>query len=229
MNVIDIIILIFLAFGAIMGFRKGFTNQLVSLVGVFAIIIFSYLLKNPVSVFLYNNLPFVNFGGIFKDITVINILVYEVIAFFVIFVILVLVFKILLKVTSLFEKVLKWTIILGIPSKILGALLGIIQNLIYTFIILYILNLPTVGFVNLNDAKVGSFILNKTPILTGICDESLKVFNEIGKLAEEYENTDNVKEFNQKTLNLMIDSGVITKENVLKLIEKGKIKDVTIE
>ena len=140
MSIIDIIILIFLGFGALLGFKRGFTIQLVSLVGIFVIIILSFIFKNPVSVFLYNNLPFVNFGGIFKDITVINILVYEVIAFFVIFVLLTLVFKILLKVTSLFEKILKWTIILGIPSKILGAVLGVIQNLIYVFIVLYILN-----------------------------------------------------------------------------------------
>ena len=58
MNVVDIIILIFLAFGAVLGFKRGFTKQLVSLVGIFAIIILSFLLKNPVSVFLYNNLPF---------------------------------------------------------------------------------------------------------------------------------------------------------------------------
>lgn len=229
MNVVDIVILIFLAFGAVMGFKKGFTNQLVSLVGIFAIIIFSYLLKNPVSVFLYNNLPFVNFGGIFKDITVINILVYEVIAFFVIFVLLTLVFKILLKVTSLFEKILKWTIILGIPSKILGAVLGIVQNLIYVFILLYILNLPTIEFDVVSDSKVASTILNKTPILTSVCDKTLKVFNEVGELSKEYENTDNVKEFNQKALNLMIENGIITKENALKLIENGKIKDLIVE
>ena len=41
MNVVDIVILIFLAFGAILGFKKGFTNQLVSLIGIFAIIVFS--------------------------------------------------------------------------------------------------------------------------------------------------------------------------------------------
>lgn len=229
MNVVDIVILIFLAFGALIGFKKGFTNQLVSLVGIFAIIIFSYLLKNPVSVFLYNNLPFINFGGIFKDITVINILVYEVIAFFIIFVLLTLVFKILLKVTSLFEKILKWTIILGIPSKILGAVLGIVQNLIYIFIVLYILNLPTVEFDIVSNSEVASTILNKTPILTSVCDKTLKVFNEVGALSKEYENTDNVKEFNQKALNIMIDSGIITKENALKLIEKGKIKDLIVE
>ena len=81
MNVVDIVILIFLAFGALIGFKRGFTRQLVSLVGIFVIIVVSFLFKNPVSVFLYNNLPFFNFGGIFKDITVLNILVYEVIAF----------------------------------------------------------------------------------------------------------------------------------------------------
>ena len=45
-NVVDIVILIFLAFGAVLGFKRGFTHQLVSLLGVFAIIILSYLLKN---------------------------------------------------------------------------------------------------------------------------------------------------------------------------------------
>lgn len=229
MNVIDIVILIFLAFGALIGFKRGFTKQLVSLVGIFAIIVLSFLLKNPVSVFFYNNLPFLNFGGIFKDISVINILVYEVIAFFIIFTLLTLVFKILLKVTTIFEKILKWTIILGIPSKILGAVLGVVQNLIYVFILLYLLNLPTFGVIGLNESKIGNTILEKTPILTNICDSTLKVFNEIGSLAKEYENTDNVGEFNQKALNLMLSNGVITKENAQKLIDKGKIKGVYIE
>ena len=79
------------------------------------------------------------------------------------------------------------------------------------------------------ESKVGNTILEKTPILTNICDKTLTVFNEITKLKEEYETTDNVREFNQKTLNLMIDNNVITKENAQKLIDKGKIKGVTIE
>ena len=55
------------------------------------------------------------------------------------------------------------------------------------------------------------------------------MFNEITLLANEYENTDNIKEFNQKTLNIMIDKNIITRDNAQKLIDKGKIKDVTIE
>lgn len=228
MNVVDIVILIFLAFGALLGFKRGFTRQLVSLVGIFVIIALSYLFKNPVSVFLYNNLPFFNFGGIFKDITVLNILVYEVIAFFAVFFVLTIAFKLLLGVTKIFEKVLNATIILGIPSKILGAILGIVQNIVYVFIVLYILSLPTFNIGIINNSKVANTILQKTPILNKICDETLDIFNEIFDLKEEYETT-NTKEFNQKAINLMIEKGVITKENAKKLVDNGKIKDLIIE
>ena len=229
MGIVDIIILIFLAFGALLGFKRGFTRQLVSLVGIFVIIILSYLFKNPVSVFLYNNLPFFNFGGIFKDITVLNVLVYEVIAFFIVFFVLTIIFRILVKITNVFEKILNATIILGIPSKILGAVLGVVQNLIYTFIVLYILSLPTFNLDIIKDSKVGNLILDKTPILNKIANKTLSVFNQVVELKEEYDTTTNVGEYNQKTLNIMIDSGVITEENAKKLIEKGKIKGVTIE
>ena len=94
MNIVDIIILILLGMGALIGFKRGFTRQLVSLVGIFVILVLSFMLKNPISVFLYNNLPFFNFGGIFKDITVINILFYEIIAFLVIYFVLTIIFKI---------------------------------------------------------------------------------------------------------------------------------------
>ncbi len=228
MGIVDIVILILIAFGALLGFKRGFTRELVSLIGIFAIIIISFILKNPISVFLYNNLPFINFGGIFKDVTVINILVYEVIAFFVVFFVLTIVFRLLLTLTKVFERVLTLTIILGIPSKILGAILGIIQSIIYIFIVLYILHLPTFNISIVNESKLANGILNKTPILTNICDKTLSTFNEIIELKNEYESSDNVIEFNQKALNIMIEKKVITKENAQKLIDKGKIKNVTI-
>lgn len=228
MDIVSIVILVILALGALVGFKRGFTRELVSLVGIFVVLVLSFMFKNPISVFLYNNLPFFNFGGIFKDITVLNILLYEIIAFFIVFSILMIVFRILLAITKIFEKILTATIILGIPSKILGAILGVVEALIYTFIILYILKLPTFNFTYVNDSKLANLILDKTPILTKVCDETLSVFNEIVELKEEYENTDNVSEFNKKALNIMIEKNVITKENAEKLIEKGKIKNIDI-
>ena len=229
MSIVDIIILIFLVLGALIGFKRGFTRQLVSLVGIFVILILSFLFKNPVSVFLYKNLPFFNFGGIFKDITVLNILVYEVIAFFVVFFALTLIFKILLGITKIFEKLLNATIILGIPSKILGALLGVVQNYIYAFIIIYILSLPVFNITIVNHSNIANTILNKTPILNNICDETLDVFNEVVELKNEYKTTTNVEVFNQKVINIMIDKNIITKENAQELIKREKIKGIIIE
>ena len=76
---------------------------------------------------------------------------------------------------------------------------------------------------------MGNLILDKTPILNKIANKTLSVFNQVVELKEEYDTTTNVGEYNQKTLNIMIDSGVITEENAKRLIEKGKIKGVTIE
>ena len=227
MNYLDIIILIFLAFGALLGFKRGFTRQLVSLVGLIVIIILSFLLKNPISVFLYSNLPFFNLGGIFKDITILNILIYEMIAFLIVFFILLFIFKILVKITNIFEKILKATIILSIPSKILGAVLGIIESVIFTFIVLYILSLPTINF-NIKDSKLGNTILYHTPILTNIGNNTLETFEEIVELKKEYKNTNNLDEFNSNVINKMIEKKVITEDNVKKLIDSGKIKNVKL-
>ena len=194
MNFVDIVILIFLAFGAILGFSRGFTKQLVCLVGIYIVIILSFILKNPVSVFLYTNLPFFKLGGV----AVFNVLIYETIAFFIVFFILLIIYRLLLKITNLFEKILKATIILAIPSKILGALLGIVQNIIYVFIILYILNLPIFNFKEVNDSKVGNKILKYTPVLNVICNNALKSFNDIIKLKNEYNDIGNTKKYNKE-------------------------------
>ena len=227
-SVVDIVLLILIAFGALLGFKRGFTRELVSLIGIFAILILSYILKNPVSVILYKYFPFFNFGGIFKDITIINILVYEAIAFFLVFFMLTIVFRFLLLVTKIFEKILTITIILGIPSKILGAILGAVQSVIYIFVVLYIISLPTFNFKAINDSKVATTILDKTPVLNKICDKTIDVFDEIIKLKEEYDNTNNLEEFNKKALNIMIEKGVITKKNAQFLIDKGKIPAIEL-
>lgn len=229
MNVIDLVILIFIVFGGLLGGKRGFTKSLLSFVGIFAILIFSFMLKNPVSVFLYNNLPFFNFGGLFKGITVLNILLYEVIAFFIVFSVLTIVFKILLMISSVFEKILNMTIILGIPSKLLGSIIGMLEAVVFVFIAMYILRLPTLNFEVAKNSKVGTFILEKTPILNKVCDDTVLVFNDIIELKNKYQEKDNTKEFNQDALDKMIERKIITKENAQKLIDKGKLKDVFVK
>lgn len=213
MDFVDLVIFIILVFGFLLGFKRGFTKQLVLSLGTWVVLILSFLLKEPIATVLYNNLPFLNFDGLSS----LNILFYEGIAFFIVFLLLNIILKLLVHLTSIFEKILRMTIILGIPSKILGGVLGFIQNLIYVLIVIYVLSLPMFNIKELNDSKCAKYILNNIPII----NDKFEITKEIKNLETKY--TDNKDEYNKEITNLLIEKNVISKKNVEKLINNGKI------
>lgn len=229
MDIVSIIIIAFLIVGAIIGFCRGFTRQLVSLVGIFAVVILAFLFKNPISVFLYTHLPFIKGITILNDVPVLNILVYEILAFLVVFGVLLFVLSLLSALTSMFEKLLNFSILLGIPSKILGMILGAIEAFIYVFVSLYVLKLPVFDQKYVSKSKLADNILKSTPVLTQICDKTLDVFNEVIELKDEYPVVEDKLEFNQKILDILIKDKVITKENAELLIKQGKLKDLVVK
>jgi len=171
---------------------------------------------------MYENLPFFDFGGLLKGLPVLNIFVYELIAFIITLSLLALILKLILKVTKIFEFLLKITVFLGVPSKILGAIVGMIENFIFVFIVLYILNLPLFDF-NLN-SKYKDKILSSTPILSSLVNDSVKVLEEFTELKDKYKDTENSNEFNKETLDLFLKYEVINVESVETLIKKDKLK-----
>lgn len=230
MNIVDLIIIIIIAFGAVIGFKRGFTHSLVSAVGFIVITILAFLLKNPVSVFLYENLPFFKFGGIIKGVTVLNIAVYEILAFIVVLAILGVLLKVLMIATSIFEKILNATIILGIPSKIAGAIVGAIQYFVIVFIALYAVSLPVFNIDVVYKSKMKDIILNNTPILSNIVDDSVKVINEFVSIKDKYkDNNRNAEQFNKEVLILFLKYDIVKVESIDKLVEKEKIQINNIE
>lgn len=227
MGVVDFIIIILILSGFVIGWKNGFTKQLISTVGLIVLLALSYVIKNPLSALMYKYLPFFDFGGSFKGVQVLNVFIYEFLAFLIILSILQTVFKILLNTSTLFENILKHTIILGIPSKLLGGLIGCIENFVVTFIILFFLNLPFINIPMVRESNLSNFMLNHTPVLSNVCNDALIVFDEIRVLKHEYEsNKSNKDEFNSKVLTVMVKHNVISKENIDYLISVGKIKYV---
>lgn len=221
---IDILIILFVLLGGFVGFKQGFTKSLVSFLGVIIVIILSYLLKNPVSYFLMSVGPFFNFGGIIKGITVLNIALYEGIAFILVFTILMILLKVLLLSTGILETILKLTIVLGVPSQILGALVGLIKNYIIMFFILYLLSMPNFMDVSLvKNSKYREPILKNTPLLSNVASSSLKVLDEFKGLSDKYTETDSNNEFNLETLDLFLKYKVVSVKEVNALIKKDKI------
>lgn len=232
MNIVDLIIILLIIFGAVSGFKKGFTRSLVSALGVVAVVVLAFLLKNPVSVFLYEHLPFFEFGGIIKGVTVLNIALYEIIAFLIVAAVLGLILKILSVVTSIFEHLLSITVVLGIPSKILGAVVGALEWFVIVFIALYIINMPFVS-INVDEVRNSQLtptILNSTPLLSNAIEDTTKVIDEFTVLKDKYKDSDvNTNEFNRETLDLFLKYNVVTVKSVDKLVEDNKLKITGIE
>lgn len=222
MNVVDIIIIALLIVGGIAGFKAGVIKKLTDFIGMFVVIILAFYLKNYISVIMYENLPFFNFFGLINGIDSLNILLYEVFAFLIVFIVLLFVLKIILMVTGLIEKVLKATIILSIPSKILGFVVGIIEMYVYIFLILVIATLPIFDSSFLDNSKMSNFILDNTPVLSSVSEEIINIYDDVYDILDDRKSKSD-EELNEEILRVLIDKNVITKDSVKKLIDKNKV------
>lgn len=229
MNIVDIIIIIWLLFGLTAGLKNGFTKQLISFVGFVLIFFLSYKFKNNLSVIMYEYLPFFNFDGAIKGVTVLNIALYEFLAFLAVFAILEILFGIVLFISDLVEKAMAFLIIPGAISHILGAVVGVIEYFLIAFVILYCLTLPIFNIKEVKDSQLTKEILEKTPLFSDTIEPTVEVINEFAELRDKYEITGTSNEFNLETLDLFLKHKVITLENVDKLIEKKKLQIDNVE
>lgn len=224
MNILDVAIILMLLFGAIIGFKRGFLHQLISFVGFLIIIVLSFLLKNSLSQLMYENLPFFSFGGIFKGVTALNILLYEIIAFLIIFSILSIIYKLILTTTKIVEKIFNMTIVLGVISKFLGAIIGFIEYYIIVITILFVISLPLFNLEFVEQSKFKDKILLKTPLISSMTSKSTKAFNDFYALKEKYKESNDAMNFNSDTLCLFLNYDIITEKSANNLLEKGKLK-----
>lgn len=229
LNIVDAIIILIILLGGVVGFKRGFTKQLVRAVGFILVVVLAFKFKNSVSIFLYQNLPFFNFGGVFAGVSVLNILIYELIAFLAVLAILIVALRMILIVTGLFETILNFTIVLGFISKILGAIVGVIEYFVIVFIGLYILSLPFFNIGIIKESKYEDSILNNTPILSRYIGKSMDVIDEFVELKDKYNDKNTPNEFNNEALDLMLKYKIISVNSAERLIEKKKLSDGAYE
>ena len=229
MNIIDAIIFLIILMGAVVGFKNGVIRQTVSLVGFLLVIILAFILKNPLSLWMYEHLPFFNFWGILKGVTVINILLYEVLAFLILVAIFSIILKIILMAAKIIEKILEFTVVLGIPSKILGIFVGALEYYLFVFVLLYVVTLPIFDTKSIKESKFAVNILEKTPVLSSYTEDATKVLNDFVALKDKYEQSSNSDEFNKDALKVLLDYKVVDVKSVDKLVERNKIKINDIE
>ena len=220
--VIDIILILVLAMGAIVGFKRGVIKSATMFIGAIIVIVLAYSLKNPVSKILYSFLPFFNFAGDFAGLTTLNIIIYEAIAFVLVYVLLMAILQIIIKITGVFETILNFTIILGIPSKLLGAVFGFFEAYLFLFVAIFLLNqIPATNEI-VTESTFASKIASSSPILSDITSSYYDAFEEIISIKDQ--NRNDKEEYNRKCLDILLKYGIVDISSAEELIQSGKLQ-----
>lgn len=222
-SLVDAFLVIFIIMGGVVGFKNGAIKEGMNFVGIILVALIAFIFKDKLMVVLYENLPFFDFFGLIKGISAVNILFYQLISFIIIFMALYFVLRVLIVITGFIEWLLKLTIFLRVPSKILGIVVGALEFYVYSFIILYIINMPIFGLSLVADSKFGNGILNNTPILSGLVDGTVKTYSDIWDIIENRDDQNTNTEINTLVLVSLLDNKLITVDSARKLVESNKI------
>lgn len=223
MNIIDVVIIFGLILGGMAGARNGVFKQTTLLIGTILCFVLSWLLKDFIANFLSYTLPFFNFAGPFKGLTSLNIVMYQLIAFMILMALFTSVLVVLLKITDGFEKFLKFTVLLGIPSKILGFIVGVLEAYVILFAILFFVNQPAFNFGVVNESHFKDPILTSSPVLSNMVGDMNDAINDIYYITKDYHYSNNSNTFNRRVVNSLLEHNVIDEEYLNELRTRGKI------
>ena len=223
MGIVDILIIIFILSFGLLGSKRGFFKQTVTTVGSILVFVLAYYFKDGVANFLTFNLPFFNFKGEMLGLTSLNIIMYQLIAFLLMVLIFSGILAVIIKITGIFEKILRLTIVLGIHSKILGFILGLVEGYVITYIILFILMLPILKIDIIDNSSFARPILKSSPVISNIVGTTKDTCLSIYDLVNDYSKDKDKDKFNKEAIRIMLSNNMITKSYVEELINKGKL------
>lgn len=220
--IINVFIFFILVVGIYFGYKRGFNKSCISFLGIIIVLFGAYFLKNPISIFFYKHLPFFNFGGPLAGVTVLNILLYEFLAFLVTASLLYIILRIIAVFTTLVDKLLSIILSLGIPSELLGAIIGFMEF----YVILYAIIFMFTSFANIAGIELSPSIadnIRNTPVLNETVGKTLSSFVDVTALINDYKMGDNNKDFNYAALEILLKNKIISIDNAKELLISGKI------
>jgi len=227
MNFVDYILIAVLVLHLLKGFKNGLLVSIINLVGLVLVFVISFYLKGPISIFLYEKLPFLSFAGIFKGVQAINILFYEAIAYGITILLLGIVFGVIKRITKLMDKILSLTIFLNLPSKILGGIVGLLEGIVFSFLLLFIASVVNTTTTYVNESKYGNLVLDRTPIISDVASNLVNSSKEIYNIVLKNEN--NTNQANLESIDILMKYDILTYDSCVKLINDKKLNIIGIE
>lgn len=222
--IIDILIVLFLALGGYYGWKAGVLKALVKFVGLIAIAIISFTLKGYLSTIFIKYLPFINLGGVFNELYSINIFVYNALAFLIIFILLYCVLNIILSITGFLNTLLKFTIVWILPSKILGAIVGVLEAWVFILLALFVLAQIPYTTSSIYASNIAPAMMKYTPLIGPFVEKTANSMEEIYVMVKDGIKEGSIQDLDLQILVKALGSGIVTKDQLNELIDEGKIE-----
>ena len=223
MNIFDIGIILVLIMFIVVGFKRGVIKEAVSLIATILVFVLSFSLKGIVGNLLCMLLPFWELDGF----VVLNIFIYQLIAFIIVFLIMLSIYGVSLRVSKVLQKIVNATIILWLPSKILGGVVSFLKGYLIVFIVFMILMIPFGNVDLFKESRCIDFMVRSTPVLSTYTKNFVSSVTEVVDLSSKVANKKiTVNEANLEALDIMLKYKVVEKETVESLIEFHKLDDV---
>ena len=227
LNIFDVGIILLLIMFLIVGFKNGVIREAFALIGIIAVFILSFVFKGLLGNLMCIILPFFKLSGVIEGFSVINILIYQIIAFMLVFAILLTIYEIFLKISKFIQKLVNLTIILILPSKLLGAVVSLIKGVIVLYAVFIVLMIPLKNSELFTGSTMVNQILYKTPILSQSSNNYINTVEEIYNLAEKVSNKKiSTNDANLELLDMMLKHKIVNKSTVESLVKLHKLDDV---
>lgn len=220
-NISVAIILIIVSFG-ILGLKRGALKEAVIVFGNILVIAIAYFFKDMLASYLMNALPAYKINSVLGPLSSLTIIFYKLIAFLALMIVFHFLLRIIINLSGLLGKIMDATVILLLPNRIIGFILGILEGYVLMFIVLNVLMIPLSSNTTFMDSGVRKYIVEETPILKdsfGGLNTSLEEVMQLDK-------NDNENSLNLKVIDILLKNKIITKDEVEELANNGKIVNV---
>ena len=151
---------------------------------------------------------------------------YQIIAFILVFSILLSIYMFILKISKILQKIVNMTILLWWPSKVAGAVVGFIEGYIVVFIFLVVLMIPF-GDSILSGFKYKENMIYNSPIISKYTYNFTSSIKEVYVLGKKVSNKEiSTNDANLKTIDIMLKNNLVSKDTITSLVNKHKLDEV---
>ena len=226
MNLFNIIIILVILISGIVGWKRGVLKEFVFLIGTILVFVIAFNLKEPLGNTLCKYLPFFEFSGNLKGLISLNILIYQTIAFILVVGILYTIFGIIMTATKIMQKLLNATIILLIPSKILGMIIGLIEGYIIVFAAVVLLAIPLKDNSQYQNSSLVNKIMYNSPILSDTIGDFTNAISDIYKTVDNINSNKGTNEINLEVIDVMLKYDIVSLKTIKQLEVLDKLRDI---